>query len=71
MSVSRKGFQILGSPHPSRGSHVSGKSAKGFAARIKPNLDEQCKRLEQELCTRPPKTAVRLSQTIECQDELL
>jgi hypothetical protein len=50
MTVSRSGFHTKYGRHPTRGSHVSGKSANTFARKIKDNLDAQCKRLEKELC---------------------
>ena len=56
MSVSRKGAQITSNPHKNGRSHVSGKRANRFAAKIKDNLEAQCQRLEQELLMLNPKS---------------
>ena len=54
MSVTRTGKQKLGGHAKS---HVSGKHSKRFAARLKPNLDKQCERLERELVKKIPASA--------------
>lgn len=54
VTISRTGGQIPVKPH--QRSHMSGKHQMRFAARLKDNLDLQCLRLEQELCSRFQRT---------------